>query len=158
MTLFPFWELKKSPFDSSWIPFTQVCFVSSLIEIGHVVLEKFRQYIFVILLLYPLRKGRGPSFEQVWMPLTWECFVPSLIEIAPMVLDEKILNFVNWFLLFRYYLHLEKIVTLYLFMNSLHWPNGSEEEYKMWKVKTRTDRRRATGDHNSLLELSSKGS
>ena len=46
--------------------YTQGCFVQSLVEIGPGVLEnifKFRQCIFIILLLVPLGKWYGPSFE-----------------------------------------------------------------------------------------------
>ena len=42
-----------SLYEETWIPFTQGCFVSSLVEIGPVILEKnislFRQYMFVFL-------------------------------------------------------------------------------------------------------------
>ena len=55
-------------FEQTWIPFTQGCFVTSLVEIGSVVLEKkifkFWQCIFAISQLSPLGKGQGPSFEQ----------------------------------------------------------------------------------------------
>ena len=40
---------------------------------------KFCQYIFTLLLLSPLGKGRGHSFEETWIPFTQECFVPSLV-------------------------------------------------------------------------------
>ena len=77
----------------TWIPFTQGCFVPSLVEIGPVVLEKkifkFCQCIFTISSLSPLGKGRGPSFEQIWIPFTQGCFVPSLVEIGPVVLEKK---------------------------------------------------------------------
>ena len=63
------------------IPFTQGCFVLSLVEIGQVVVEKkilkVCQCIFAISLLSPLGKGCGPSFEQTWIPFTKGCFVPS---------------------------------------------------------------------------------
>ena len=76
---------------------------NSLVEIGSVVLEKkifkFCQCIFAILLLSPLRKGRGPSFEQTWIPFTQGCFVSSLVEIDPVVLEKKIFKF----LYFRYF-------------------------------------------------------
>ena len=74
---------------------TQECFVSSLVEIGPVVLEKkiFKsyQFIFINSRLSPLCEGRGPSFEQTWIPYTqgYMYFVPSLVEIGPVVLDKK---------------------------------------------------------------------
>ena len=48
------------------------------------------QYIFVISLWYPLKKGRGPSFEQTWIPITQGCLVLSSVEISQVVLKKKI--------------------------------------------------------------------
>ena len=51
-TLLTLWEFIGSSFEQTWIPFTQGCFVPSLVEIGSVVLEKkifkFRQSFFAI--------------------------------------------------------------------------------------------------------------
>lgn len=72
---------------------TQSGFFLSLFEIDLVVLWKnickFRQFIFVISLLSPLRKGRGYLFEQTWVSLTHECFVPCLLETSPVVLEMR---------------------------------------------------------------------
>ena len=38
--LLTWWEFIGSPFEETWIPFTQGYFVPSLVEIGLVVLEK----------------------------------------------------------------------------------------------------------------------
>ena len=80
------WNIKTtiiSPlFEQTFIYFTQGCFVPKLVEIGSVVLEKifkFRQFIFTLLLLSPLEKGRGPLFEGTWIPFTQGWFVPSLV-------------------------------------------------------------------------------
>ena len=46
-----YWEFNGSLFEQTWIPFTQGCIVPSLVDIGHVVLEKifnFSQCIFAI--------------------------------------------------------------------------------------------------------------
>ena len=68
-------------FEQTWIPFTQGCFVPTLVEIGPVVLEKktfkYFQHIFTFSLLSSLGKGRGTSFEQTWIPSNQGCFVPS---------------------------------------------------------------------------------
>ena len=81
-------------FEQTWIPFTQGCFVPSLVEIGSVVLERkifeFRQIILAISKLSSLWRGQGPSFEQNWIPFTEECFVPSLVKIGLVVLEKKI--------------------------------------------------------------------
>ena len=81
-------------FEQTWISFTRGCFVSSLVEIGLVVLEKiFRlcKYIFALSLLSPLVKGCGPSYmsyEQSWIPFIQECFVSNLVEIGSVDLEK----------------------------------------------------------------------
>ena len=55
-------------YEQTLILFTQVCFLPNLVEIGPVVLEnkifKLCQCIFVISLLSPHGKRRGPSYEN----------------------------------------------------------------------------------------------
>ena len=57
-------ELIGSSFEQTWIPFTQGCFVPSLVKIGSVVLEKkifkFRQCIFAICVIISPWKRAGP--------------------------------------------------------------------------------------------------
>ena len=88
------WKRAGSFIWTTWIPFTQGCFVPSLVEIGSVVLEKkifeFCQCIFTISLLPPLGEGWGPSFKQTWIPFTQGYFVPSLVKIGPEILEKKI--------------------------------------------------------------------
>ena len=76
-TIISFLISEWSLFVKPWVSFTKGCFVTSLVEIGPVVLEKkmfkFRQCIFAIALLSPLRKGHGPSSEQTWIPFTQGC-------------------------------------------------------------------------------------
>ena len=36
----PFWKGRGPSFEQTWIPFTQECFIPSLVEIGPAVLEK----------------------------------------------------------------------------------------------------------------------
>ena len=78
-------------FEHSWMPFTQGCFVPSLVEIVPVGLKKkifkFCQCIFAILLLSDLWKKAG-SF--IWIPFTIGCFVTSLVKIDLVALDKKI--------------------------------------------------------------------
>ena len=70
--LSPQWKGCSPSLEKSWIPFTEECFVPSLVKICAVVLEKkilkFCQCIFAILLLSSFEKGRGPSFEQLKCP------------------------------------------------------------------------------------------
>ena len=77
--------LEKEP-EETWIPSTQGCFVPSLVEIGPVVLEKkifkFRQFIFTISWLSPLRKGRGFSFKQNLIPFSQGCICSVWLKFA----------------------------------------------------------------------------
>ena len=45
--------------------------------------------MFIISLLSPLGKGRGPLLEHTWIPFTQESIVPSLVEIGPVILEKK---------------------------------------------------------------------
>ena len=74
----------------TWIPFTQECFVTSLVESGPVVMEedflKFRQFIYALSYLSPRLKVCGPSFKQNWIPFTQGCIVPSFEKVGRVVL------------------------------------------------------------------------
>ena len=73
--LYPLGNGRGPSFEQTWIPITQRCFVSILVEIDHVALKKnfkVHQCIFDILLSYPLRKACGPSLEQTWILITQE--------------------------------------------------------------------------------------
>ena len=91
--LLPLGKGSGPSFEQTWIPFTQGCFVSSLVEFGPAVLEKkiFKscQCNFTILQLPLFGKRNGPSFEQTWIPFIQRCIVPSLIKIGPVVLEKK---------------------------------------------------------------------
>ena len=138
--------------------------------IGWVVLErkilKFRQCIFAILLLSFLGKGNGPSIEQTWIPFKQGCFVPKLFEIGPVVLEKKIFKVCQYcvFLLFSYYLPLEKGVALYQAnLNPLqtriscaqfgwNWLSGSgEEDEKLKSLRQRGWERRWCTTDNFLI-------
>jgi hypothetical protein len=72
LRLSPLWRGPGPLFEQFRIPFTQGWFMSSLIEIGLLVLEKkiFKNFqcIFTLLWLSPLREGQSPSFEQFRIP------------------------------------------------------------------------------------------
>ena len=96
-TIISFLISEWSLFVKPWVSFTMGCFVTSLGEIGPLVLKKmfkFRQCIFAIALSL-LRKGHGPSSEQTWIPFTQGCFMPSLVEICQVVLEKKKLRFLQ---------------------------------------------------------------
>ena len=79
-------------FRQTWIPYTQGCYVSSSVEFAKwfwkIRFLKFRQYIFAISPISPLRKESGPSFEQTWISFNRGYFVQSLVEIDPVVLGD----------------------------------------------------------------------
>ena len=65
----PFENGGGASFEQTWIPFTQECFVPSLVEISPVVLKKkifkilLMYFKFAISLLSPVGKGQSPLFE-----------------------------------------------------------------------------------------------
>ena len=87
-----FLKIEWSWFVKPGVPFTNDCFVPSLVEIGQVVLEnifKFRQCIFAISYLSPLGKGVALYLNKIESLFTQGCFAPCLVEISPVVLEKK---------------------------------------------------------------------
>ena len=88
-------HLGKGPsYEQTGIPFTQDCFVPSLVETGLVILEsekilKFCQCICLISLFSPIGIRFSHWFELTWIPITQEHFVPSLVEIDSVILEKK---------------------------------------------------------------------
>ena len=80
------WKRRGFSFEQSWIPFTQACFVRSLVEIRWVVLEKkilkLRQCIFAISWLYPLRNEQIPSFEHNLIPFTTDALYQVWVKLT----------------------------------------------------------------------------
>ena len=128
----------------------------------------FRYYLIIV----PWQR-RGPSVDQTWTPFFQGCFVLSLVEIGTVGLEKKILNFINVFSLFRYYLPLEKSVAFHL--NIIEFPSPKHVScqvwlkliqwfWRRWKCKNLTDRwadaqtkgRRTTGDQKNSLQLSAQ--
>ena len=91
--------------------------MSSLVENGSVVLEKkifeFLQCIFTIRNYLPLEKGGALHLNKLY-PFTKGYRVPSLVEISSLVLKKILFKFAIVFLLFCYYLPLEKGGALHL--------------------------------------------
>ena len=153
--------------EPTWIPFTEGCIVSSLVEIGPVALQRkiffkislyFYIYIFILykfslylsyfVIISPWKKVR----PFIWInlnPFSKGCFVPSLDEIDPVFWRRRFLKVVSLFLLIPNYLPLEKGMTLRAsFEHPLNprilcakfgwnWENGSWEDEN---VKLQTDR------------------
>ena len=92
-------HLKKK----QWIPFTQECFVPSLVEIGQMVLEKkifwICQCIFAIS-LSPLGNRRGPSFEKREFSLPKDALCQVWLKLPSGSGEEECLNLSMYF---RYY-------------------------------------------------------
>ena len=104
-------------FERTWIPFTQGCFITSVVNISQVVLErkifKFRQSISLFRYKLPLEKDLFLHLEETWIPYAKECFVPRL-KLAKWFWRIRFWNFFNVNLLFCNYLLLEKVVALHL--------------------------------------------
>ena len=143
-------------------PLIQGCFVSSLVEIGSVVLEKnifkFHWCIFAISYLFLLGKGDGPSFEQTWIyPLPKNALCQVWLKLTQWFLRRRFLNFVN---VFHYFIISSisplKRVWPFIWTNfkSLHprmlcaklswnWSASREKDENMKRLQTdgQTDRR-----------------
>ena len=108
-----------SSFEQTWIPFTQRCFVSSLVEIGPVVLEKifkFFMYFCYFVFISP--------WKRAWLfiltnlnPLTQGCFVPSSVEIGLVVIEKKIFKFCQCIFAILYSSLLGKGVAFFILTN-----------------------------------------
>ena len=89
----------------------------SLVEIGPLVLKKKTLKIHQCVLLFnnylPLEKGGALHLNKLY-PFTKGYCVPSLVEISSLVLKKILFKFAIVFLLFCYYLPLEKGRVLHL--------------------------------------------
>ena len=88
-----FLRIEWSSFVNTWVLLIQGFFMSSLIEIGPVIMEKniFKlcQCMVALSLLSRLRKGHGPPFKQTWILYIQGSFVPGLVEMGPVVPEKK---------------------------------------------------------------------
>ena len=116
------WEKKKPivyfiTFEQTWIPFTQGCFVPSLVEIGTVVLKKILKFVNVFSLFrnYP-RLERGGALHLK----TQGCIVPRLAD------------FINEVSLFGNHLPFEKGWALHL--NKLEFPSSKDALCQVWLI------------------------
>ena len=91
------------------LPFSQICFMLSLVQIGPVILRRFRQCFFAISLLSPFEIEHGPTCERTNLnPHHWkEALCLAWLKLAQWFWRRIFLNFVNAFSLYRYYLPLE---------------------------------------------------
>ena len=119
---------------------------------------KFRQCIFAISWLSPLRKGLGPSFEQTWIPFTKGCFVLSLVEIGLVVLEKKIFKIFSIYFGYFFIISPWKRTGPFIWTNLNPFAQGYivpsfveigpvvlEKKSKIGKVYRRTDRQTDDG-------------
>ena len=147
-------------FEQNWIPFTQGCFVPSLVKISQVVLEKKMFFNFVnvfsLFLNYlPLEKGGALHLNKVEYPSPKDAMCQIWLKLAQWFWRRRFFYFINVFSLFRNYRNFEKGGDLHL--NKLespsskdvvcqfgwNWPSGSREEdenVKSLQTDRRTDR------------------
>ena len=131
--IFPWKGERGTLFELTWISFTQGCWVPIMVENGPVVLEVFflilisSMYVklFVIISLW---ERMGPFMNKV------EFHIPSpknaLWQVWLKFVLEKILNFINGFLLFRYSLLLEKNGSLRL--NKREFTSPKDAMCQVW--------------------------
>ena len=94
-----------SSFEETWIPFTQGCFVPSLVEIGSVVLEKkifkFCQCISAISLSSPLdKKGVTLHLNKLEFPSPKDASHQVWLKLAQRFWRRRFSKFINVFSLF----------------------------------------------------------
>ena len=106
----------------------------NLVEIGPVVLEKnivkFRQCIFSILKLFPLRNSGALHLNRLDSPSHTDNLCQVWLKLTHWFWRRRFLNFVNVFLLFHNYPPLEKGRTLNL--NKLGSPSQKEVLCQVW--------------------------
>ena len=117
-TIIYFIKLNGSSFKQTWTPFTQGCFVPSLVEIGPVVPQedfKLCQCIFCTSLLSPLGKGMALQVNWLEPPSPKDAFCQVWLKLAQWFWRRRFFkNFFKVFSLFRNYLPLEKGGVLHL--------------------------------------------
>ena len=114
------WKRARPFIWTNLIIFTKGCFVTSLVEIGPVVLEikilKFRQCIFTISLFrnyLPLEKGGALHLNKLESPSPKDALCQVWLKLVQWFWRRRFLNFINAFWLFCNYFPLEKGVALY---------------------------------------------
>ena len=82
-------------FQLNWVPYTQGCFVSGVVEIGLMVLNKIfkrkkilSMHFYYFLIISPLEKRM--FFLWSWNTFNQECFALNKVEISPAFLEKKL--------------------------------------------------------------------
>ena len=93
LPLLTLWEFNCSSFEKTWIPFIQICFVPSLVDIDSEVLEKkmfeiSSMYFRYFVIISPWKRT-GPFIWTNLNPLHPRCFVPSLVENGLVILEKN---------------------------------------------------------------------
>ena len=158
------------------------CFSPNMVEIGPAVLKtkifKIRQRIFAIWLLSPLENSGALHLKKIESHSPKDALCQVWLKLAQWFWRRRFFNFVNVFLLFCYYLPLEKGGALLL--NKLESPSPKDALCQVWLKFAQwfwrrwwkcekftdgwtvtwtggwTDRRRTTGDQKNSLELSAQ--
>ena len=109
--IFP-WKQNRGPLlEQTWTPSTLACYVTILVKIGQMVLEKntnrFRQCIFTICNYLPMKMGHE-------IPITKDVLCQVWLKLAQWCWRRIFLNFVSVSSLFRNHLTLKKDVGLHL--------------------------------------------
>ena len=87
---YPLWKRWDSSFEKTWIPFTQGCYVPSLVQnwpIGSGEDFKISSMYFRYLVIISLRRRVCRVIWQTLILLTKECFVSTLVKIGLLLLE-----------------------------------------------------------------------
>ena len=131
--LSPLWEGFGPSFEQTWIPFTQGCFVPSLVEIGSVVLEKniFSSIYFLLFHNYlPLEKDGALHLNKLESPSPKNALCWVWIKLALCFWRRRFLKVGNLILSFPNYLPFGKGVALHL--NKLESPSPKDALCQDW--------------------------
>ena len=130
-------------FEQTWLPITQGCFVSSLVEIGPVVLMKKIFKVHQCIYHLPLENGRGVALHlnKLESPSSKYALCQVWLKLALWFLRWRFFMFVNVFSLFPYFSfiwsnlnpHYPRMLCAKLGWN---WPGGSDEEYENTCMKS----------------------
>ena len=124
----PFGKGRDPSFEKTWIPFTEGCFVPSLVEIDPVLMRRrFFNFVNVFSLFrnyLPLEKGGALHLNKLESPSPKDVLCQVWLKLAQWFWRRRFINFVNVFSLFHNYLPLEEDGALHL--NKLESPSPND--------------------------------
>ena len=128
--LSPLGKRQGPSFEQIRIPFTQGCFVPSLVQIGQAVLEKTFNGNLLFCYYLPLEKGVAFQLNKLEIPLPKNALCQDWLILAQWFWRRQFLNIFNIILHFCSYLPLEKGVAFHL--NKHKFPPSKDALCHVW--------------------------